>query len=179
MQLTGIFTATMAATVTMAPMAAASGNTGKLGKLFTELFAPGTGAGSGSGSKRAVSFIDGGSEGHFRRAEDGLPPGVPQQVIDGCGNQTRSGQVEVKKEGSGSECKCKYYLENLLICFITTDLRATKVPSDCMTFATYWTDDASPHPCGNDCLLYEGLNEKQMNNVVDAANQNLPGVDIK
>lgn len=62
---------------------------------------------------------------------------------------------------------------------ITTDFRLTKVPAECMTFATFWTDDASPHPCGNDCLLYEMLNEKQMKNVVNAANKILPGVNIK
>lgn len=57
-------------------------------------------------------------------------------------------------------------------------LKAEKVPAVCMTFATYFTDSASPHPCGNDCLQYEGLNDQQIQTVLDAAQKNLPGAKI-
>ena len=47
-----------------------------------------------------------------------------------------------------------------------------------MTFATYWTDKTSPHPCGTDCLKYEGLTDEQVQKVLAAAKELMTNVKL-
>lgn len=36
-----------------------------------------------------------------------------------------------------------------------------------MTLATYFTDDATPVPCGNDCLQYSNLSDEDVGKLMD------------